>query len=320
MPRPARPRWWSPRESGPAVLEARAHAREELRVDRLAAGRTCPTIPHIRPRNGRTGRISRAAVSAAHFSSMILRVARSCGPFDPLLAYGDRKGARSRRWRTGRSPLADRARGAQAPVPGRQPADPLPQPRGAARRGRARGRDPGRAAHAGAIEHAVGDGRDWGWTSHHLEWAAEPDASAARSSAGFDFVDDEPVLVQQGDALLRERHARAHRRLRARAPRHAGVPARRRRDARARAATARPGYLLSPRAVSILLANASSGRNPVAGVRDRGGRVRVQRVDGSLPCHGDQEALLESNRQLLERIEPQLRAAVARGLPASRAR
>ena len=55
--------------------------------------------------------------------------------------------------------------------------------------------------------------------------------------------------------------------------------------------------------------------NPLVGVRDRGGRVRVQRVFGSLPCHGDQQALLESNRQLLERHRARVRRRVRRGLP-----
>jgi len=157
---------------------------------------------------------------------------------------------------------------------------------------------------AGAIEQAVGDGSELGLNVAHLEWGTNRTLGGARVT-GFEFVDDGPVVVQQGDALLRgklNRHIDAFRRERldtlafrldndttpARVPRPLG-----------------PGYLLSPWAISVLLANASEWTNPVAGVRDHGGRVRVQRVTGSLPCHGDQQALLETNRQLLERIEPQ---------------
>jgi glucose-1-phosphate thymidylyltransferase len=158
---------------------------------------------------------------------------------------------------------------------------------------------------AGAIEQAVGDGRDLGLDVKHLEWGVNRSLGGALLTS-CEFLDKEPLYVQQGDALLRgqmEPHLAAFARERldtlafkleggepapARAPRGLG-----------------PGYLLSPWAVSVLIANAADGANPLAGVRDRGGRVRVQRVFGSLPCHGDQQALLECNRQLLERIEPE---------------
>jgi glucose-1-phosphate thymidylyltransferase len=149
-----------------------------------------------------------------------------------------------------------------------------------------------------ALERAVGDGRDWGLTIRHQEWDGSHGVSGALAVAS-DFLADEPLLVQQGDALLRERMhgyiaAFAREQLDALALRlesnHDKLPR-----------LPVPGYLLSPRAVSILL-DGSCGSDPVAGVRAQGGRVRVQEVDGCLPCHGDQETLLESNRRMLEGI------------------
>jgi glucose-1-phosphate thymidylyltransferase len=155
-----------------------------------------------------------------------------------------------------------------------------------------------------AIEQAVGDGRDWGLNVTHVQWSADADGTLGNALAsGYDFLEDEPVLVQQGDALLRER---MHRHIAAFAHERLDALALRLTAGHAPAQLTRapgPGYLLSPRAVSILLEDSAPSANPVAGVRARGGRVRVQQVAGCLPCHGDQESLLESNRHVLERLE-----------------
>jgi glucose-1-phosphate thymidylyltransferase len=151
-----------------------------------------------------------------------------------------------------------------------------------------------------AIERAVGDGSAWGLTIRQLEWSSS-DCLREALTAGQDFVEEEPVLVQRGDALLRERmhpHIAAFARERldtlalrldTTAPRIPRPPS--------------PGYLLSPKAVSILLDDPALAPNPIAGVRARGGRVRVQRVQGMLPCSGGEEYLLESNRHVLEGLE-----------------
>src|SRR3954469_3722843 len=55
-----------------------------------------------------------------------------------------------------------------------------------------------------AIERAVGDGRDWGLPVHHTRWRPSAGLHGALA-AGRDFLAEEPVLVEQGDALLRER-------------------------------------------------------------------------------------------------------------------
>jgi glucose-1-phosphate thymidylyltransferase len=155
---------------------------------------------------------------------------------------------------------------------------------------------------AGAVKRVIGDGREWGLRVEHLEWAGDRSLGGALL-ASRDFLNEEPVFVQQGDALLRGRLQQ-----------HIAAFTRERLDTLALRLDAEtkpmpllrrlgPGYLLSPWAVSILLAGDAAAANPVNGVRDRGGRVRVQRVSGSLPCHGDQQSLLECNQQLLEGIE-----------------
>ena len=150
-----------------------------------------------------------------------------------------------------------------------------------------------------AIQHAVAGAPEWGMLVRFVPSSTSAGIAGALA-AGREFVGDEPVLVQHGDALLRESmHT------------HISSFARERLDALAlrlrepdpdRADVPAPGYLLSPRAVSILVDGRGAEANPIAGVRASGGRVRVQDVDGCLACHGDQLTLLECNRRMLERL------------------
>ncbi|MDA0166929.1 sugar phosphate nucleotidyltransferase [Solirubrobacter ginsenosidimutans] len=151
-----------------------------------------------------------------------------------------------------------------------------------------------------AIERAVGDGRDWGLSLRYETWSPAEGIGAALGAAER-FVADEPVLVQMGDALLRDR-LHSHIATFAREGLDA-LALRLTRDGGERLLSPAPGYLLSNRAISILLDGADATTNPVADVRAGGGRVRVQRVDGCLPCHGDQESLLDSNRRVLEGLQ-----------------
>jgi glucose-1-phosphate thymidylyltransferase len=150
-----------------------------------------------------------------------------------------------------------------------------------------------------AIMKAVGDGHEWGIEVRY------GDCDAARGLGGAlaahrPFLKDEPLLVQRGDALMRERlHPHiaefARENLDALALRLA-------RDGDRPARMPAPGYLLSPRAVATLIDDPQAA-NPVTSLRAAGGRVRVQRVDCCLPCHGDQDELLETNRRVLEGLE-----------------
>jgi glucose-1-phosphate thymidylyltransferase len=155
-------------------------------------------------------------------------------------------------------------------------------------------------AAADAIRAAVGRGCEWGLQVRHVTWRPELGLRGALA-AGRDFLGDRPVLVQHGDALLRERldgafAAFARERLDALAlrlyegaARPLGTPA--------------PGYVLGPRAVEILLEGGTAAASPMAEVRGRGGRVAIERVDGVLPCHGPQDALLDGNRRMLEGLK-----------------
>jgi glucose-1-phosphate thymidylyltransferase len=70
------------------------------------------------------------------------------------------------------------------------------------------------------------------------------------------------------------------------------------------------GYLLSPRALEVLMESPQAAANPIDAVGVSGGRVRVQPVDGCLPCHGDLNALLDCNRRMLEQLEGDATAAL----------
>jgi glucose-1-phosphate thymidylyltransferase len=148
-----------------------------------------------------------------------------------------------------------------------------------------------------AITTAVGDGSDWGLAVRYVRWRPQTGMSGALAAARG-FIADEPVLVEPADALHREHihphiAAFAHERLDAmalRLPDGNGGPA-------------ACGYLFSRRAVSMLLATPRTPNDPVVGVRRQGGQVRVQTIDGCLPCHGGQDRLLEGNRRMLEELD-----------------
>jgi glucose-1-phosphate thymidylyltransferase len=154
---------------------------------------------------------------------------------------------------------------------------------------------------------AVGDGSEWNLAVRYMEWQPATGISGALAAARA-FLADEPVLVELGDALHREQiHPHiatfAGERLDAMALRLSGAPCDR---------TGRPlpgGYLLSPRAQSVLLEQPGLGSDPLAGVLSHGGRVVARDVDGCLACHGDQDALLDGNRRILERLQRDVDAA-----------
>ena len=148
---------------------------------------------------------------------------------------------------------------------------------------------------------AVGDGSDWNLAIRYVEWMPVTGIGGALTAAR-DFIGEEPVLVRPADALHREQiHPHiaefADERLDAMALRLSDAPTDR---------MGKPvpgGYLLSRRAVSLLLDRPLLCGDLVAGVRRHGGHVLVREMDGCLPCHGDQDALLEANRRMLGGLE-----------------
>jgi glucose-1-phosphate thymidylyltransferase len=153
---------------------------------------------------------------------------------------------------------------------------------------------------AGAIRDAVGDGADWDMEVRYAECA--PHAPLAEALArSRDRMAQEPVLVRHAGSLLRERidphmTAFADERLDALALRTPRAP-----GAHDPAVARDSSVMLSQRAVSILSAHAAE-RDPLARIAADGGHVRVQEVDGYLPCLGRQDSLLEANRRVLAEL------------------
>lgn len=146
------------------------------------------------------------------------------------------------------------------------------------------------------IRRAVGDGSGWNLAIRYEESAGWDGLADALDSCRS-FIGEEPVLVQQADALLRDRLTT-----------HISAFSDERLDAMALHVSPAqlvdreipPGYLLSPRAMAVLRESPDAARNLIGEVRASGGRVRVQSVDGCLPCHGDLDALLTCNRRMLQ--------------------
>jgi glucose-1-phosphate thymidylyltransferase len=160
---------------------------------------------------------------------------------------------------------------------------------------------------ADAIMAAVGDGSKWDLRIRYVPWLPRTGITGALVAAR-EFIGDEPVLVEPGDALHR-RPIHPHiasfaaERLDAMALRLSG------RSCELHAEPLDGGYLLSRRGISMLLDGALPAVDPVTDVRDRGGQVRVQPIDGCLPCHGGEDRLLEGNRCMLEDLQGQADAS-----------
>ncbi len=148
-----------------------------------------------------------------------------------------------------------------------------------------------RARDAAAIRAAVGNGSAWNMVVRYARSDSAPHLHHVLAGTR-EFLGDEPVLVQRADALLR---GRMHQHIVAFAGEGLDALA-----LRVRADSPDSGWLLSPRAVDILADPARTPEDPLARVRERGGHVREQGVDGCLSCHGSQETLLEANRRVLE--------------------
>jgi glucose-1-phosphate thymidylyltransferase len=148
---------------------------------------------------------------------------------------------------------------------------------------------------------AVGDGSELGISVQYVPWVSVAGVIGALDAARR-FIGDDRVLVQPADALHRERIQPlisdfVRDRLDAMVLRLSGG---------SRFVPNEPvgGYVFSRRAVSILLEEPAALTDPLARVREGGGLVRAQTIDGCLPCHGGEERLLEGNRRMLEAIEP----------------
>lgn len=163
------------------------------------------------------------------------------------------------------------------------------------------------------IRAAVGTGRRFGMALEYLD--APPDAGIVDVlREADDFLAGEPFVVQDADALVRDRMGDLARRFTAERldALVLRLPGMRPANGRARRPSARStlsplgGCFLGPQALGRDLEPCMGLPDLLARVRGRGGRIRVERVAGSLPCRGGRDALLDANRKALEalRAEP----------------
>lgn len=158
-----------------------------------------------------------------------------------------------------------------------------------------------------ALRLAVGDGTRWGMRITYHESSAELDVREALGVAE-EFIDGEPVIVHQADALLRaclRDHVLGFAEHDLDALALMLTPARLPRPIRSLAG----GYLLNGRAISIMR-DGPAAPDPLSGLRRQGGHVRVLDVEGCLACHGDEATLLEANRHALASLRTQLTDAI----------
>jgi glucose-1-phosphate thymidylyltransferase len=147
-----------------------------------------------------------------------------------------------------------------------------------------------RRSNAG-IRDAVGDGSAWDLKVRYVE--ESPAQSILSSSAVADFVGIAPVLVLHGDVLLHEklsalREEFADHTLDALVM-HAGHDAR-----------SIDCYLLGAGVYPDLRRHAAALGDALTRLRARGARIEERDVDACLPCRGGIDALLATNRRLLE--------------------
>jgi glucose-1-phosphate thymidylyltransferase len=158
-----------------------------------------------------------------------------------------------------------------------------------------------------SIPEALGDGSAWGLGISYVDGGP----SMLASSTLAEFVGPGPVLVHDGDVLVRERLGTLCDHLAG-----AGLDAlvlRAEVATNGNGAAADPGTpvgcLIGVDVHDALWREATTGPSPgleglIARLRDRGARVQERGVDACLPCRGRVEALLEANRRMLEDLVP----------------
>lgn len=159
------------------------------------------------------------------------------------------------------------------------------------------------------IRAAVGNGRRLDLAVEYLDCPIEAGLLDVLREADA-FLAGEPFVVQEGDALLRDRigdlaHRFTAERLDALALRLPGVRSvngRTHRGSAARSLSTLGGCFLGPQALGAGVESRLGLPGLLAHVREHGGRVRVERVAGCLPCRGGRDALLDANREALEAL------------------
>jgi glucose-1-phosphate thymidylyltransferase len=154
-----------------------------------------------------------------------------------------------------------------------------------------------RRSNAG-IREAVGDGSAWDLDVRYVE--ESPSDSILSSSAVADFIGSAPVLLQHGDILLHEnlaalREQFADHELDALVM-HAGHWSRPEHD-RARSIDL---YLIGAGVYPDLCRQSAPLAAALARLRATGARIQERDVEACLPCRGGTDALLATNRRMLQ--------------------
>jgi glucose-1-phosphate thymidylyltransferase len=155
-----------------------------------------------------------------------------------------------------------------------------------------------------SIREALRDGSSWGLALTHVEHDGNPNVLA--SSPVADFVGSDPVLVQHGDVLVRERLSALHDDFTDHGldvlilspacgqAGDAGGPA---------------GYIIGPDIHLPMRREAAALDDVLQRLRSEGARIGVRAVDACMPCRGGADALLEANRWILEQLPLDHRSA-----------
>jgi glucose-1-phosphate thymidylyltransferase len=154
-----------------------------------------------------------------------------------------------------------------------------------------------RRSNAG-IREAVGDGSAWDLDVRYVE--ESPSEGILSSAAVADFIGSAPVLLQHGDILLHEslstlREQFADHDLDALVL-HAGHWSRPE-LARARSID---GYLIGAGVYPDLRRHAAPLGDALARLRATGARIQERDIEACMPCRGGTDALLATNRRMLE--------------------
>jgi glucose-1-phosphate thymidylyltransferase len=155
------------------------------------------------------------------------------------------------------------------------------------------------------IREAVGGGSSWNLDVRYVDGVAT--RTILSSVAVARFVGSDPVVVQHGDVLLREKLSTLHAQFADdeldALVMHAGnwSPGKR------NGAPSIDCYLIGPGMYSALRAQVARRRSAgfgaaLSGLRVTGARIQECDVEACLPCRGGTAALLEANRKVLEEM------------------
>lgn len=148
-------------------------------------------------------------------------------------------------------------------------------------------------AKAGPIRAAVGDGSEWGMELTYVDHGA---ANVLASAAVRELAGSGPLLVHHGDVLLRDGIAAM-----GSAFAEGGMD-----GLILRSDEAATGYILGERLRAAIRAGADTLDVAMERLLHAGARISVRHMDACLPCRGGTDALLASNRWMLDELPHEL--------------